>query len=182
MDNIAKASINSFGISPKADFVPHSEEAVFVLTSSQLLDLITRAVEKALQPLQDRVSEMEDKIDRLQEDNAAMHLKLASLETTQDTLSTNQLIQLRLIREVKEDAHKDTGPSQGELERVARIEKLCQDAPGHIISLPELRGRLGIDKAVLSRLLKRINQDKFYLRQNKTDKRIRYLCLRPEVR
>jgi len=105
--------------------------------------------------------------------------KVASLELENTTLSDNQLIQLRLIHELKD---KSNGPTDTEKERVERIEKLCSDAPNHEISLSELRGRLGIDKAVLSRLLKRINGDKFYLRKSTLDKRIRYLCLRPKVR
>ena len=181
MIDVALAKINSLPSSAmQADFVPPSEEAVFILNSRQLQEVISQAVQKAFDPLVDRVSFLEERIDHLEEENAALRLKLASTEKQQDHLSDNQFSQLQLIHKLKEESH--TGPSQGVLERVARIEKLCQDAPGHIISLPELKGRLGIDKAVLSRLLKRINQDKFYLRQSKTDKRIRYLCLRPEMR
>jgi DNA-binding MarR family transcriptional regulator len=115
----------------------------------------------------------------LQDEIAQLREEITSLEAAQDTLSDNQLIQLRLIHELKD---KSNGPTDTEKERVERIEKLCSDAPNHEISLSELRGRLGIDKAVLSRLLKRINGDKFYLRKSTLDKRIRYLCLRPKVR
>ena len=160
MNEVAIASINTFGPSPKAGF-----ESLITLTYGQLQDLIVQAVQEAIQPLQDEVSQLREEI--------------TSLEATQDTLSDNQLIQLRLIHELKD---KSNGPTDTEKERVERIEKLCSDAPNHEISLSELRGRLGIDKAVLSRLLKRINGDKFYLRKSTLDKRIRYLCLRPEVR
>ena len=160
MNNLANASINTFGPSPKAGF-----ESLITLTYGQLQDLIVQAVQEAIQPLQDEVSQLREEI--------------TSLEATQDTLSDNQLIQLRLIHELKD---KSNGPTDTEKERVERIEKLCSDAPNHEISLSELRGRLGIDKAVLSRLLKRINGDKFYLRKSTLDKRIRYLCLRPKVR
>ena len=160
MTKLASARINTFGPSPKAGF-----ESLITLTYGQLQDLIVQAVQEAIQPLQDEVSQLREEI--------------TSLEATQDTLSDNQLIQLRLIHELKD---KSNGPTDTEKERVERIEKLCSDAPNHEISLSELRGRLGIDKAVLSRLLKRINGDKFYLRKSTLDKRIRYLCLRPEVR
>ena len=164
MTKLASASINTFGPSPKAGFESPSEQLI-TLTYGQLQDLIVQAVQEAIQPLQDEVSQLREEI--------------TSLEATQDTLSDNQLIQLRLIHELKD---KSNGPTDTEKERVERIEKLCSDAPNHEISLSELRGRLGIDKAVLSRLLKRINGDKFYLRKSTLDKRIRYLCLRPEVR
>ena len=165
MEVVDTTQINSFAsTATRADFVPPSEQLV-TLTYGQLQELITQAVEKAIQPLQDEVSQLREEI--------------TSLEATQDTLSDNQLIQLRLIHELKD---KSNGPTDTEKERVERIEKLCSDAPNHEISLSELRGRLGIDKAVLSRLLKRINGDKFCLRKSTLDKRIRYLCLRPKVR
>ena len=160
MNNLANASINTFGPSPKAGFESPSEQLI-TLTYGQLV----QAVQEAIQPLQDEIAQLREEI--------------TSLEAAQDTLSDNQLIQLRLIHELKD---KSNGPTDTEKERVERIEKLCSDAPNHEISLSELRGRLGIDKAVLSRLLKRINGDKFYLRKSTLDKRIRYLCLRPKVR
>jgi DNA-binding MarR family transcriptional regulator len=160
MTKLASASINTFGPSPKAGFESPSEQLI-TLTYGQLV----QAVQEAIQPLQDEIAQLREEI--------------TSLEAAQDTLSDNQLIQLRLIHELKD---KSNGPTDTEKERVERIEKLCSDAPNHEISLSELRGRLGIDKAVLSRLLKRINGDKFYLRKSTLDKRIRYLCLRPKVR
>jgi len=56
MQEIATASINSFGNSPKADVLPSEEESIFVLTSSQLQEIISRAI----QPLKDRISDLED--------------------------------------------------------------------------------------------------------------------------
>lgn len=38
---------------------PPEDEPVFILTASQLKDLITQAIEKAIQPLQDRISALE---------------------------------------------------------------------------------------------------------------------------
>ena len=160
MTKLASARINTFGPSPKAGFESPSEQLI-TLTYGQLV----QAVQEAIQPLQDEIAQLREEI--------------TSLEAAQDTLSDNQLIQLRLIHELKD---KSNGPTDTEKERVERIEKLCSDAPNNEISLSELRGRLGIDKAVLSRLLKRINGDKFYLRKSTLDKRIRYLCLRPKVR
>ena len=162
----------------QAGFESPSEQLI-TLTYGQLQDLIVQAVQESIQPLQDEVSQLREEIGQDRREIASLHAKLASLEKDRDVLSDNQLIQLRLIHELKD---KSNGPTDTEKERVERIEKLCSDAPNHEISLSELRGRLGIDKAVLSRLLKRINGDKFYLRKSTLDKRIRYLCLRPKVR
>ena len=178
MNNVATSRINTFGPSPKAGFESPSEQLI-TLTYGQLQDLIVQAVQESIQPLQDEVSQLREEIGQDRREIASLHAKLASLEKDRDVLSENQLIQLRLIHELKD---KSNGPTDTEKERVERIEKLCSDAPNHEISLSEIRGRLGIDKSVLSRLLKRINGDKFYLRKSTLDKRIRYLCLRPEVR
>jgi len=95
MSQIANASINTFGISPKADFESPSEEAVFILNSGQLREIIT----KALQPLQDAVRDLKATVARQDE-------KIAALEATLDTHADNSLIQLRLINSLREDGHK----------------------------------------------------------------------------
>ena len=174
MTDIVEA-INTFLPDEQKDsFVSPSDDAI-----SQLQTIITKAVQEAIKPLLERISELEDTLAGQHEEIAALRASVTSMEKDRDVLSDNQLIQLRLIHELKGNADS---PTEKERERIERIEKLCIDAPNHEISLSELRGRLGIDKAVLSRLLKRINQDKFCLRKSTLDKRIRYLCLRPEVR
>ena len=174
MTDIVEA-INTFLPDEQKDsFVSPSDEAI-----SQLQTIITKAVQEAIKPLLERISELEDTLAGQHEEIAALRASVTSMEKDRDVLSDNQLIQLRLIHELKGNADS---PTEKERERIERIEKLCSDAPNHEISLSELRGRLGIDKAVLSRLLKRINGDKFYLRKSTLDKRIRYLCLRPKVR
>ena len=75
MDNVATASINSFGILPQADVLP-SEDPIFVLTSSQLQEIISRAI----QPLQDRIKTLEE-IDVLRADQMAYdRQRIARLE------------------------------------------------------------------------------------------------------
>jgi DNA-binding MarR family transcriptional regulator len=86
----------------------------------------------------------------------ALNAKLEAMQKDMDSLATNDLNQLRLIAQLR----RDKEPSNTETARTERVEKLCIDSPNHTISLAELRGRLGIDKAVLSRLLKRVNHDR----------------------
>jgi hypothetical protein len=97
MSEIATASINTFGISPKADIVPPSEESVFILTSSQLQDII----KETIQPLQDEISDLKATVANLQED-------ITALEATQDTQADNQLIQLRLINKLQPKPEEDS--------------------------------------------------------------------------
>ena len=174
MDKVAIARINNLRIS-EADFVPSSEQTITV-SLSDLRQIFTQAIQKAIEPLQDEVMQLRATVARQDE-------RIGQLEARISLQEDNALRVLdrfdRLKDEVKTAREE---PTATESERIDRIEKLCQDAPRHEISLSELRGRLGIDKAVLSRLLKKIDRDKFYLRKSTIDKRIRYLCCRPEVR
>ena len=88
MTEVASASINTFGPSPKA--IESPSEQLITLTYGQLQGLI----EAAIQPLRDEIAQLRG--------------KLASLEKVQDTLSENQLIQLRLIHELKEKVNQES--------------------------------------------------------------------------
>jgi DNA-directed RNA polymerase sigma subunit (sigma70/sigma32) len=120
MSEIALASINSFGISAKADFESPSEEAVFILNSVQLSALITKAIEKALQPLQDEVMQLRATV-------ATQDEKIAALEATLDTHADNSLIQLRLINSLREEkpapapTRKTTQKTEAHITEIAHI-------------------------------------------------------------
>lgn len=122
MSEIAVAKINSFApIAAQTDFpVSPSEEAVFILTSSQLQDIITKAIEKAIQPLQDEVRDLKATVARLDE-------KIAILEATQDTQADNSLIQLRLINSLREEkpapapTRKTTQKTEAHITEIAHI-------------------------------------------------------------
>ena len=109
MNNLANASINTFGPSPKAGFESPSEQLI-TLTYGQLV----QAVQEAIQPLQDEVSQLREEIGQDRREIASLHAKLASLEKDRDVLSDNQLIQLRLIHELKD---KSNGPTDTEIGR-----------------------------------------------------------------
>jgi hypothetical protein len=73
MSEIANARINSFAsVAQQANEQP-SEEPIFVLTGSQLQEIISRAI----QPLQDEVSQLKITVVRQQED-------IASLKSTEN--------------------------------------------------------------------------------------------------
>ena len=105
MEVVDTAQINSFApIAAQTNFVQPSEEAVFILNSGQLSALITKAIEKAIQPLQDEVSQLQATV-------AHQGEKIAALQATQDTHADNQLIQLRLINSLREDGHPAAAPA-----------------------------------------------------------------------
>ena len=69
MTKLADASINNLRIS-EADVSP--EDPIFVLTSSQLRQIITQAVQDAIQPLQDEVVELKATVASQQAEMASM--------------------------------------------------------------------------------------------------------------
>jgi hypothetical protein len=175
MDKVAIARINTFGTaSPKTDSVPPSEESVFVLTSSQLSALITQAVEKAIQPLQDEVSQLKATVERQDE-------KIAALEATQDTQADNSLIQLRLIHGLRETTKK--GPGKTEISRAEKIERYLSSRPDHRATFETLKGHLGIDNVLLNQTIKTLIESspgRYGIARIPGDKRKRTLVMLPK--
>jgi hypothetical protein len=81
MEVVDTTQINSFASQAmQADFVPPSEESVFVLTSSQLQEIIRQATAPILQELQALRATQEADIERLALDIALDRQRLARLE------------------------------------------------------------------------------------------------------
>jgi hypothetical protein len=128
----------------QADFVPPLEQ-IFLLTGSQLQEIVKQAVQDALespeylcQIVQDQAREIE-----------ALNARLEAMQKDMDSLAENQLIQLRLINDLR---HKE--PGKMEISRAEKIEKYLQARPDHKASFETLRGHLGIDKVLLSQAVK----------------------------
>jgi uncharacterized membrane protein len=91
MSEIALPRINSFApVAQQAEVSP--EEPIFVLTRSQLQEIISRAV----LPLQAELQDLKDTIVLEGE-------KIAALEASQDTQAENELNMLRLINDLRKD-------------------------------------------------------------------------------
>jgi len=148
MDVHLAESINTFGTSPKADFVPTSEQLI-TLTYGQLSELITRAIEKAIQPLQDRISSLEDRIASLEEENAA-------LQATQETQADNSLIQLRLINDLREATKKEAQPLQKDRGEILRA---LLAANGGKMLAKEARQKMHLGKEQFSLLISKMGED-----------------------
>ena len=177
MSEIASASINTFGPSPKADFESPSEQLI-TLTYGQLQDLIVQAVQESIQPLQDEVSQLREEIGQDRREITSLHAKLASLEKDRDVLSDNQLIQLRLIHELKEKARKE--PGKTELSRAEKIERYLAARPDHKATFETLKGHLGIDNDLLGIAIKSLlPSGKYAIIKTPGDKRKRALVMLP---
>lgn len=161
MDKVATARINSFGPALKADVQP--EEPIFVLSASQLQDIITRAVEKAIQPLQDEISELqslqESEVSRICCDIAYDRQRLARLENP-----------------IKR-------PGKTETARAEKIEKYLQSRPDHRATFEMLKGHLGIDNVLLNQAIKTLmdrSSGWYGITRTPGDKRKRTLVMLPK--
>jgi hypothetical protein len=137
MEEIASASLNTFGVSPKAYIVPPSEESVFILTSGRLQDLI----KEAIQPLQDELSDLKDTVARLKED-------ITVLESTANHQEENQLIQLRLIN----DLRKGQEPQPMQRDRGEILRALIVTNGGKMLA-KDARQKMHLSKSRFSELL-----------------------------
>ena len=79
MEVVDTTQINSFApIAAQTDFpASPSEEAVFILNSGQLQEIISQVVQKAIEPLQDRIEDLEKIV-------AAQGEQIATLTSTQE--------------------------------------------------------------------------------------------------
>jgi len=75
--------------------------------------LLAELIAKAIQPLQDRISTLESMIVHQEE-------RMAALEAAQTTLSDNQLIQLQLIKQLREAAKREPQPMQKDRAEILR--------------------------------------------------------------
>lgn len=150
----------------QAGFESPSEQLI-TLAYGQLQGLIVQAVQEAIQPLQDEIAQLREEI--------------TSLEAAQDTLSDNQLIQLRLIHELKEKARKE--PGKTELSRAEKIERYLAARPDHKATFETLRGHLGVDKDRLNEAIKTLmasSPGRYNIVRAPGDKRKRTLVMFPK--
>ncbi len=141
MIDVAEA-INSFlPAEQQADFVSPSEEPVFILTASQLQDLI----KEAIQPLQEEVSELKATI-------ASQGEKITALESTEEQDITR--ICLDIVQDRKRIAtleHKEPQPMQKDR---AEILRALLVANGGKMLAKEARKKMHLSKERFSELLK----------------------------
>jgi cell division septum initiation protein DivIVA len=140
MNEVANASINTFGPSPKADFETPSDQLI-TLTYGQLQGLI----EAAIRPLQDEIAQLQE--------------ELASLEKVQDTLSDNQLIQLRLINELKEGNQEKATTTKKTTDHIDDLHRLMIEDKTAQISVAKAARLLGVSKERMRQLKPLILKD-----------------------
>ena len=143
MSEIANASINTFGTaSPKANVSP-SEESVFVLSSGQLQEIISRAI----QPLQDEVSQLNVAVIRQQED-------IASLKSTENLNFSDIRDLYTAIDEI--DQRQQIKPQPLQKDRGEILRALLAANGGKMLA-KEARKRMHISESRFSELIKKCN-------------------------
>ena len=153
MSEIALPRINSFApVAQQADVQP--SEPIFVLTGSQLQEIISRAI----QPLQ---AELQD----LMEIVALQGEKIAALEATQDTQGENELNMLRLIN----DLRKDREPQPLQKDRGEILRALLVANGGKMLA-KDARKKMRLSRSLFSMLLATMKKDievkPYYLHKN----------------
>ena len=156
MEVVDTTQIYNLRTLPKADNATPLEEPIFVLTSSQLQDVIT----KAIQPALERIESLEATITQQAED-------MAGLEATVNTHADNQLIQLRLIHELREATKKEVQPLQKD--RADILQALIAANGGKILA-KDARQKMRLSRSAFSQLIATMKDDievkPFNLRKN----------------
>ena len=124
------------------------------------------------QPFQDRISSLESII-------ALQGERIAALEATASHQEENLLIQLQLIKQLREGSKK---PSNGTktIARMAKIDEILKSRGP--TTLKELERTLGIDRATMTRLLGKLDMRRYDLHSRPGDEREKVLRLKAQIR
>ncbi|VVB62557.1 Uncharacterised protein [uncultured archaeon] len=132
MSEIASARIKSFApVAQQTEVSP--EEPIFVLTSSQLQDIIMRAIQAVTEPLKVQIQE---------------------LKSNQDLQSENQFIQLRLINDLRKG--RELQPLQKDRGEILRALIAAND--GKMLA-KEARQKMHLSRSRFSELLAKTKDD-----------------------
>lgn len=102
MVDLAHARLNKFAPeAAKADFSARPPDQLIALTYGQLEELVLRAVDRATEPLKAVLQDLKDKTTKLEGDH--------------DALADNQLNQLRIIKQLREQISRAPEPKESPL-------------------------------------------------------------------
>ncbi len=166
MSNVANASINTFGPSPKADFAKPSEEQIFVLTGSQLQEILTRAIQDATEHILQEIQDLKATVANQKE-------TIATLEATAKHQEDNQFIQLQLISQLREATKKEPQPLQKDRGDILRA---LLAANGGKMLAKDARHKMHLQKNQFTRVIAAA-RDYIEIKPLHSDKRKMVLCL-----
>src|SRR5271157_5060444 len=163
MEVVDTTQINTFGIaSPKAN-VSRSEEPIFVLTSSQLQDIISRAI----QPLQNEVQDLKDEVSQLKVTIARQQEDIASLKSTENLNFSDIRDLYTAIDEIDQRQQIKPQPLQKDREEILRA---LLAANGGKMLAKEARQKMHLSKNRFSELVTSSKDDievrEYHLKRN----------------
>lgn len=145
MDNVASARINNFGPSLKAGVTPE-EESVFVLTGSQLQEIISRTI----QPLQEEMT--------------ALRSRLIKLESLQEQDTTRICLDIAYDRQRLAKLEKSE-PGPTDEERIEMLQGYLRDKKTAGLrpdaSFTEARTYLEVSRSQFSKLVGKLDPRDF---------------------
>jgi hypothetical protein len=150
MEVVDTTQIYSFApIAAQTDFpVSPSEDAVFILNSGQLQEIASQAVQKVIEPLQDRVKDLEKIV-------AAQGELIATLTSTQEQDVNRICLDIAYDRQRLAKLENPTKePGKTEISRAEKIERYLSSRPDHRATFETLKGHLGVDKDLLNDAIK----------------------------
>ena len=112
---------------------------------------------------------------------AALRAEVDYLKRENTTLSDNQLIQLRLIKQLQEAARRE--PGKTEISRAEKIEKYLAARPDHKATFETLKGHFRIDNVLLNQAIKTLMDrapGRYGITRAPGDKRKRTLVMLPK--
>jgi hypothetical protein len=178
MEVVDTAQINSFApIAAQTEFVPPSEESAFILTASQLKDLI----KEAIQPLQDEFMELRATVARQEE-------KIAALETTEvkdvDRICLDIAYDRQRLAKLESRPSTTAPPAQprGEktIARIAKIDEVLKSRGA--TTLKEMGRILKISSKEMNRLLAKLDMRRYELHARPGDAREKVIHLKVQIR
>jgi hypothetical protein len=140
----------------QADFVQSSEQLI-TLTYGQLQELIVLAVQKAIQPLQDKIAQLQEGREKDREEVAALRLKLASLENLQETEITRVCVDIAHDRR-RLAALEKAEPQPKQKDRGEILLALLVANGGKMLA-KDARQKMHLSKSRFSELLSQMKDD-----------------------
>ena len=199
-------ALNSFASEPEATASPSEE--IFVLSASQLQDIITQAIERTAAPILQEVQDLKRSIAGLEERGAGSGVGERTPQNerngldklprvVQDLRAENMALKCELeafqeitARERAYDRQRLTklenpkkAPRILELSRAEKVAKYMKDRPDHKATFETLKGHLGVDNVRLNEALKVLMTHypgKYGIARLPGDKRKRALVVLPK--
>jgi CHASE3 domain sensor protein len=162
--------INSFAQNQQQSDSVQPVEPSITVSVSQLRDIITQAVKEAVAPLQERIEDLEARVDSQDE-------KISDLQRQQDNQTENSFIQLKLINQIRQDIHKEPQPLQKDRGEILRA---LIAANGGKMLAKGARQKMRLDEATFSRLVDTLDEY-IEIKQLHSDKRKKLLILKSKI-